>query len=200
MKQLLITLTLSIFILSCGQNDIKQKELELKERELALKEKELALIQQDTVSKQTTTVVPQAVDTKIDAHSDFNTFWTDFKKAVNDGNQDVVATMVVIPFKDKYTEELSKYMQGMGKTRTSNSILEFKNNFSRIFSRNVINLINSNKYIGWASRNELGNAGSELKKGDYFIQNEDEGFLIRKKDGVYKLIFIQHLDLTFDGT
>jgi ribosomal protein S12 len=30
-------------LLSCGQNDTKQKELELKERELALKEKELQL-------------------------------------------------------------------------------------------------------------------------------------------------------------
>jgi hypothetical protein len=200
MKQLLIIFTLCIFILSCGQNDTKQKELELRERELALKEKELALKQQDTLSKQTTTVVPQNTATKVEAHSDFNTFWADLKKAINDGNQDAVASMVVIPFKDKYTDELSKYVQGMGKTRTSNSILEFKNNFSRIFSKNLVNLINSNKYIGWASRNDLGNAGAELKKGDYFIQNDDEGFLIRKQNGVYKIILIKHLDMTFDAT
>lgn len=199
MRPIILFLALVTFF-SCRQTDTKQKELELREKELALKEKELALKQQDTVSKLATTVVPQTANTKVATHADFNMFWADFKKAVNEGNRDAVATMVVIPFKDKYTEELSKYMQGMGKTRTSNSILEFKNNFTRIFSRNILNLINSNKYIGWASRNELGNAGSELKKGDYLIQNEDEGFLIRKMDGIYKLILIQPLDLTFDGT
>ena len=35
-------------LFSCGQNDTKQKELELKERELALKEKEFASKQNDT--------------------------------------------------------------------------------------------------------------------------------------------------------
>ena len=37
-------------LFSCGQNETKQKELELKERELALKEKELALKYKDTAS------------------------------------------------------------------------------------------------------------------------------------------------------
>ena len=36
-------------LLSCGQNDTKQKELELKEKELALKEKELNLREKDPV-------------------------------------------------------------------------------------------------------------------------------------------------------
>lgn len=198
MRHLLIAFA-SILFVSCGQNETKQIELELKERELALNEKELALKQQDTLGKQTTNVVLQNTATKVEAHSDFNTFWADLKKAINDGNKDAVASMVVIPFKDKYTDELSKYVQGMGKTRTSNSILEFKNNFSRIFSKNVVNLINSNKYIGWASRNDLGNAGAVLKKGDYFIQNDDEGFLICKQDDVYKIILIKHLDMTFDA-
>lgn len=35
-------------LLSCGQNDTKQKEVELKEKELALKERELALKERDT--------------------------------------------------------------------------------------------------------------------------------------------------------
>lgn len=44
--------------MSCGQNDTKQKELELKERELALKEKELELKYNDSI----TTKMP-SVDT-----------------------------------------------------------------------------------------------------------------------------------------
>jgi hypothetical protein len=37
-----------ILLISCGQNDDKQKELELKERELALKEKELAFKEKES--------------------------------------------------------------------------------------------------------------------------------------------------------
>ncbi|MBL0202342.1 MAG: hypothetical protein IPP81_19955 [Chitinophagaceae bacterium] len=48
MKILLFILPL--LFLSCGQNETKQKELELKERELALKEKELSLKYKDTVT------------------------------------------------------------------------------------------------------------------------------------------------------
>lgn len=44
----------AILILSCGQNDTKQKELELKEKELALKEKDSTsskITATDTVKK-----------------------------------------------------------------------------------------------------------------------------------------------------
>lgn len=51
----IIIICLSSFVISCGQSDNKQKELELKEKELALKEKELALkekeLQQDSIGK-----------------------------------------------------------------------------------------------------------------------------------------------------
>ena len=43
MRHIILGLAVSLVLLSCGQNDTKQKELELKERELALKEKELQL-------------------------------------------------------------------------------------------------------------------------------------------------------------
>ena len=53
-------LTFSICMLmlfSCGQNDTKQKELELKEKELALKEKELNLREKDSAK---TTPTPES--------------------------------------------------------------------------------------------------------------------------------------------
>ena len=43
MRHITLLLTISLFIISCGQTDTKQKELELKERELAIKEKELEI-------------------------------------------------------------------------------------------------------------------------------------------------------------
>lgn len=51
MRPYILIFCITILILSCGQNETKQKELELKERELALKEKELALKQNDTTNK-----------------------------------------------------------------------------------------------------------------------------------------------------
>ena len=48
MKQLIFLFTISLFTMSCGQTDTKQKELELKERELVLKEKEFAIKNPDT--------------------------------------------------------------------------------------------------------------------------------------------------------
>jgi serine/threonine protein kinase len=134
------------------------------------------------------------------AHSDFQTFWSDFKKAINEGDKDAVAKMTDIPFKDKYREELSKYVQGIGKPRTSNSIDDFKNNYNRIFTPKVVNLINSNQYIGWESRKRLGNSSNELKKGQYLLLYEDdEGLLLGKKEGIYKLLSIPLYDMTVDG-
>lgn len=52
-------------LLSCGQDDTKQKELELKERELALKEKELNLKQKETVNKTETIATTQTENNKV---------------------------------------------------------------------------------------------------------------------------------------
>ncbi|MBL0202349.1 MAG: hypothetical protein IPP81_19990 [Chitinophagaceae bacterium] len=59
-------MTISLFIMSCGQNKTKQKELELKEKELALLEKELSLKYKDTVTLQnnpvdTVTLTPNMI-------------------------------------------------------------------------------------------------------------------------------------------
>ena len=50
MRHIIFILSISLLLISCGQNETKQKELELKEKELALKEKELALKYNDTAS------------------------------------------------------------------------------------------------------------------------------------------------------
>ena len=55
MRHIILFLVVVTF-LSCGQNDTKQKELELKEKELALKEKELNLREKDSAKRSTTTV------------------------------------------------------------------------------------------------------------------------------------------------
>jgi hypothetical protein len=67
MRHIIFILTISFFIMSCGQNDTKQKELELKERELALKEKELALKQDTANSKNPTQAITDTIQKNIAA-------------------------------------------------------------------------------------------------------------------------------------
>ena len=54
MRQIIFLLTVSLLVISCGQNDTKKKELELKEKELVLKEKELNLREKDSAVSQNT--------------------------------------------------------------------------------------------------------------------------------------------------
>ena len=56
MRHIIFIMTISLFLLSCGQNENKQKELELKERELALREKELLQKESDTSTQKKVTV------------------------------------------------------------------------------------------------------------------------------------------------
>ena len=49
MRHIILLVAIAV-LFSCGQNESKQKELELKEREIELKEKELALKYNDTTS------------------------------------------------------------------------------------------------------------------------------------------------------
>lgn len=80
MRHIIFLLTFSLFLISCGQNDTKQKELELKEKELALKQRELDLkekqISGDTSAKNvapanTATITATAEQLVLDIRSEF---------------------------------------------------------------------------------------------------------------------------------
>lgn len=63
MRQSIFLLFVSLFLVSCGQNDTKQKELELKERELNLKEREFVLKQKASDSLNSSVPLPIQKDT-----------------------------------------------------------------------------------------------------------------------------------------
>ncbi|MBL0202165.1 MAG: hypothetical protein IPP81_19015 [Chitinophagaceae bacterium] len=69
MRHIIFLLTISLFLMSCGQNKTKQKELELKERELALKEKEMQIKEKenlkDTSIAATTNTATQSIPLNI---------------------------------------------------------------------------------------------------------------------------------------
>jgi len=203
----------SFIMVSCGQNSNKQKELELRERELALKEKEFTLKVKDSLSnnelslnsvnspkKNIEVTSSSKEDYNYAQHSDFQTFWKDFKRAVNVGDKDAVAKMTNIPFKDKYREALSM-VEGIGEPLTSNSIDEFKINYDWIFSSDVVKTLNSNSFIKYESRQQLGNSSSDFKKDEYYLYNgnDGEGLLFSRRSGIYKLICIPKYDLTIGG-
>lgn len=76
-------------MLSCGQNETNQKELELKEKELTLKEKELNLREKDPaniVSTKVDTVKKNSTPEVKTKDEKWQEFFTEFKIAV--GNKD----------------------------------------------------------------------------------------------------------------
>jgi hypothetical protein len=54
MRLIIFFCTISFFIISCKQNNSKQKELEIRERELIMKEKEFSLKYSDSTQSENT--------------------------------------------------------------------------------------------------------------------------------------------------
>lgn len=200
MRHTIFLLTVSLLIMSCGQNDTNQKELELKERELALKEKELALKQKDTTSPETKVAITKSATESLPSssetynyagHSNFKTFWNDFKKAVAAGDKDAVAKMTNIPFKD------NTYQNGKTGRLSASSVQQFLLNYDKIFTPSVVKAINANKYRGWTdmSNDEIGSGEDVIKKGEYLLEvfgNDILSLAFSKKGGIFKLTFIPY--------
>ena len=103
MRHNIFILSIITLLLSCGQNDTKQKELELKEREIAVREKELALKQRDSLNKQNAKITESQIsnDTKTEVNSNkektkeekWEIFWTDFKNSFNAKDKAKIAAL-----------------------------------------------------------------------------------------------------------
>ena len=77
-------------------------------------------------------------------HSNFKTFWADFKKAVNAGDKEAVAKMTYFPFKD--SRDLG---QGIGtgpNNLTCNNPKDLINKYNKIFLPATIKAISKNSY------------------------------------------------------
>jgi len=197
MRHFILLITI-VTLFSCGQNETKQKELELKERELALKEKEFAAKQNDSVAPKvaTTTSTTENIPSSTGSynyaeHSNFQAFWNDFKMAVTSGDKDAVAKMTNIPFKD------NTYENGKMGRLSASSVQQFLGNYDKIFTPSVIKAISSNKYRGWPdmSNDEIGPGEDVIKKGEYLLEvfgNDILSLAFSKKGGVFKLAFIPY--------
>ena len=213
-----LTAILSILIFtSCNNSDsnssdkeleLQKKALELKERELALKEKEFA--QQDnktntdsTTAKTTTpSTTPQktasenttnstASDYNFAGHSNFQTFWADFKKAALAKDKEAVALMTHFPFEDHETLENLK----SGELNCNNSP-SFLAKYDRIMNSKCLDAIKKNDYRGWHPPDEF-DFEDVIQKGEYILNvNYSEvrlqNMVFSKQSGKYKLTRIQY--------
>ncbi len=195
MRQFILILTVSIFFISCGQNENKQKELELKEKELALKQRELDLKEKEsnTQSQKDNTAKPnttQTATTVTSDHSKFANFWTDFKSAVLSNDKEAVFALTNLPFDD------ANDVYSKTNSVTSKSKEQFMSNFDRIFNPDVINAIKNNKY--YACAGELVEEEPSLK-GTYILTVEHgrrgkelQDLAFRKIKGNFMLYTIQY--------
>jgi hypothetical protein len=197
MRLIIFLLVISVFLISCGQTDTKQKELELKEKELALKEKELQL--KETESKgiiSSDTSKSNVPSTKIELtsdHSKFSNFWKDFKTAILANDREAVFAMTNMPFKDA-DEEANKYLKR--KSWRSKNKEEFLSNYDFVFSQKTITAIKNDKYRGWdkEAESEPPNFEDIIAKGEYLLMvgfdqktNRQLDITFTKVKGKYKL-------------
>lgn len=160
----------SFMMLSCGQNNIKQKELELKDRELALKEKELALKEKGISG--TESVVKKSVQdpkTPIKAASESNmsdikSFFSLFKQAVRDNDM----------------EELYKYYNG--ESPNYNTKIKFIAEYK--FSNRVKKIIlNTSLPEYWEGNKCYGISGNDGEEGTAMLFSI---MFIKSKNGNWK--------------
>lgn len=179
MRHIFSFLIFIMIVLSCNQNNNKQKELELKEKELQLKEKELALKEKSLSSDTTKNSDQKNIQTTkiVINHSDFKTFWADFKTVVLANNKTEVLKMTSIPFKDDYQEVYYKAYGGLTPL-TCNSSNEFLNKYDKIFTSEVLYSIKEDMVQGEKSEYVL-----EVKS----KSSRSYNLLFKKRSGQFKL-------------
>ena len=196
MRHIISILTISLFILSCGQDENKKKELELKERELALKEKELAMKEKDSAhlkpnsaeSKMTSTTENTTSDGySFDNHNDINAFIKDLAKAVSENDKMTVGQMTNFPFIDVLGDNPGNNTSSLDCKNSE----QFIQKYDKIFVGNLVKVIKSKKYSGWTEP-EPPNYEEIINKGEYLIDAGvygDREFLIgiKKINGKFKL-------------
>ncbi|MFZ4797699.1 MAG: hypothetical protein ACOYMA_09410 [Bacteroidia bacterium] len=196
-------------LVSCNNseknNKISEKELELQKRELELKAKELELKEKELngVSKSATISVnkekPEQTNLSSSGynyagHSNFKTFWKDFKNAVNSGDKEAVLKMTKIPFIDKIEDAYNK-----STSLTSKSGQKLLSNYDKIFTSSVKKAIDKNAYRGYEYNDFIG--GDVINKGEYLLNVENNvsisnretcDLVFVKVNGVFKLAYIPY--------
>ena len=125
-------------------------------------------------------------DNNYAAHSDFQAFWSDFKKAVNTGDKNAVIQMTNIPFKDYTVFQPGK----TGQLLSANSSQQFLTNYGKIFTPSLITAMNEDKYEGWTEGSFKVNKGEYIL--DVIIADPFTTYTIKftKKGDIYKLTYI----------
>lgn len=126
MRQIIFILTVSLFMISCGQNDTKQKELELKEREIAIKEKELALASNDSIKS---SLIKPSIQTPIKINK-LELPFTGEKHFGFDASSVYTLSISKDGIVTIRREVSSSYQEALG--ATDNDLIEFKGPFKTI--------------------------------------------------------------------
>lgn len=108
MRYIYYALITSLVIISCGQNDTKQRELDLKERELDLKEKELAMdstlnanaikSKNPTDVKKVTQQKQPKANTNSTGNEEFDNFFVVFRKVASSKDKSQITQLMYFPF------------------------------------------------------------------------------------------------------
>jgi uncharacterized protein (TIGR02145 family) len=146
-------------------------------------------------------------------HKDFNKFWADFKKAVNEDDKDAVLKMTNFPFEDNYGDvydgggsfinrsNVSGEEPGELRSLTSVTPVEFLYNYGKIFNSCVKKAINAAEFKS-LGKTEFENFATDgvgiypFGNGNYLLDVECFEpiymLIFKKINGVYKLTNIPY--------
>jgi hypothetical protein len=146
------------------------------------------------------------------SHNNFNKYWADFKRAVNDDDRNAVLKMTNFPFEDNYGDtygslgNLSGEEPGDNRTLTSVTPEEFLNNYNKMFYDCVRKTIRTATFQTFG-KEEMENYPVEgpglykctddayllyIKHDSKCESFEPYMFIFQKIDGVYKLSSIPY--------
>lgn len=138
------------------------------------------------------TSTPSATGYNYSGHSNFKTFWADFKKAIISNDRDAVAEMTFIPFRDQFQEVIFN-SSGGEKPLTANSKSDFLSKYDKIIIPETIIAVKANRYRTYEYEELIG--GDVIAKGEYVLMVSSEkpriyDLAFAKKNGVFKLSYI----------
>lgn len=196
MEHTIYLIVITILFTACKQNVSNETVTEEVKTEVA--------VTVDTNTQINQPVVETTAPYNFEAHSDFQAFWTDFKKAVLANDREAVTKMTNFPFKDEVGDDIKNSVDIYGKptedakkmqSLTCSNKTAFLNKYDKIFLPATKTAIQADKYRGYEYDDIIG--GDVINKGEYVLEiyidaRRSYNMAFKKSNGVFKLAYMPY--------
>lgn len=190
MKNTIYLITIFALVTACKPTVNNQQAEQVSEA--------IKAVDSNTQATQLNQVVETTTTYAFEAHSNFQAFWIDFKKAVLTNDKEAVAKMTNLPFKDDVADSnngIEDFKKMYSLTCTDKAA--FLNKYDKIFISPTITSIKNDKFEKYDASWEEEPNGSPILKGEYVLNvdtddNRMHNMAFRKSNGVFKLAYMPY--------